>query len=183
MVTVILGSGKNNSGFGGLSYSLNKEDLGKGELMKIANFPIHLNEYSKDYELRNHLIMNSKLYRNISSKPIKNPQLHVVISSDGFNNTKEELTDVAEKWLKEMGYGEQPYVIVNHTDSTNNHVHVITSRVNVTSGLKINDSNERYKSIDALNRILGRTITIKEQQKILNYNFKTLGQVKVVLDK
>ena len=183
MVAVILGSGKNNSGFGALSYSLNKEDLGKGELMKIANFPIHLNEYSKDYELRNHLIMNSKLNRNRSSKPIKNPQLHVVISSDGYKNTKEELTNVADKWLKEMGYDKQPYVIVNHSDSENNHVHIITSRVDVNSGKKINDSNERYKSIDALNRILGRTITIKEQQKILNYNFKTLGQVKVVLDK
>ena len=183
MVAVILGNGKNNAGFGGLSYSLNKEKIGKGQLMKMENFPTHLTKYSKDYELRNHLIMNCNINRNENRKPIKNPQLHAVISSDGTKNSKEELTEVAEKWLKEMGYGEQPYVIVNHNDSNNNHVHIVTSRVDISSGKKINDSNERYKSIDSLNRILGRTKQIKEQQKILDYNFKTLGQVKVVLDK
>ena len=182
MVAVILPNGHNNSGFGGLSYSLGKEDLGKGELMKMKNFPPHLNRNSKDFELRNHLIMKSNNPKG-NRKAIKNPQLHVVISSEGFKDSKEDLTTVAEKWLDEMGYLKQPYVIVNHNDSSNNHVHIVTTRVDIETGKKINDSNEKYKSIDSLNRILGRTHKVKEQQKLLNYNFKSLGQIKVILNK
>ena len=45
--------------------------------------------------------------------------------------THEELVNFARRYMNEMGYGQpgQPMLIYAHHDTDNNHIHIITSRV------------------------------------------------------
>jgi hypothetical protein len=182
MIAKIISNSNDSSGFPSIKYSLKKEDLSRGELLEIRNFPTSYNKSCKDYELRNYLELTTKGLRHNSKKQIKNPEFHAVISGKG-NVNKEELNNVSVKWLEKMGYSKQPSIIVFHNDSNNNHVHIITSRVDIETGKKINNDNERYKSLDALESILGKEIRRdKKKKNILSYDFETKGQLISTLD-
>ena len=45
-----------------------------------------------------------------------------MISTKFQEHSKEQLTAIAEDFMQEMGYKEQPYLIVFHKDTENNHV-------------------------------------------------------------
>jgi len=53
-----------------------------------------------------------------------------------------------------MGYGEQPFLIVYHNDTDNNHVHMVSTRIDRT-GKTISSSFENNRAIQNLNKILG----------------------------
>lgn len=169
--------------FNALQYATKKEDFEKGQLIKIKNFPLNFNENSESYKLRNHLKFVSEYNISFSKSKKKKTQFHAVISSKGKEDSKEKLGDVAEKWMEKMGYGKQPYVVVFHNDTANNHVHIISTRVNVLTGRGINDSMERYRSLTAMDEILGKKVSRDKKANILEYNFQTKGQLKSTLDK
>ena len=102
--------------FHGVKYNDKKINSEKGELMKMNNFPTFLNEESSQEEVRNYL----KVISNTGK--IKNPQFHAVISTKFQEHSKEQLTAIAEDFMQEIGYKEQPYLIVFHKDTENNHV-------------------------------------------------------------
>src|ERR1700761_760615 len=112
-------------GFPGIRYNTNKLDRGNGELMKVINFGAlqGLSQLRpKDYQ--DYLMQLASL-----NKRVVYPQLHATISAKGSTSSKEELTVIAEKWLEAMGYGKQPYLVIFHKDTDNNHVHLVTCRV------------------------------------------------------
>lgn len=127
----------------------------------------------QDYQ--NYLLAISAL-----NKRIKNTQFHAAISTKDRTHDKYELTQIAEQWLKEMGYSEQPYLIFSHHDAPNNHVHVVTSRVD-KNGKKINDSFEKLKAVSAMARVM-RSREENKYERELAYNFTTLAQFKLLLE-
>src|SRR5699024_7504545 len=171
--------------FQALRYATKKEELGKGELLTLKNFPEIYNKNSEVYKLRRVLAEISVGEGLNSRRRISKPQFHAVISTKGKTNSKEELAKVAEKWMEEMGYSKQPYAVVFHGDTENNHVHIVSTRVDAQTGKKINDSNERFRSLNAINKILGRDVSNSRDKKasVLDYDFQTKGQLKATLDK
>jgi hypothetical protein len=121
---------------------------------------------------------------SVQSKRIVYPQLHVTISTKGHDHTKQELTAIAEKWLDGMGYGKQPYLIVFHKDTKNNHVHLVSTRIS-RDGKKINDSYEWKRAYEVLNRIMGITEASdvkKHVNQALEYQFATRAQFMMLLE-
>ena len=59
--------------------------------------------------------------------------------------TEQQLADIAEEYMQQMGYGNQPYVVYLHRDIARVHLHIVSIRVG-QDGQKINDSNEKYRS-------------------------------------
>lgn len=115
---------------------------------------------------------------------VKLPQLHVAISTKGRLHSGEQLTEIAEQWLKEMGYGDQPYLIIFHKDTDNNHVHVVSTRVD-KQGKKISSAYEKLRAMTALYRVL--KLDEAEQAKAdlavaLTYNFSTKAQFMLLLE-
>lgn len=178
MIVKILPSAGNN--FHGVQYNDKKINRGKGELMLMKNFPSFINENSKQQEVRDYLKTISK------SNRVKNPQFHTVISTKFQAHSKNELTDVAEDFMQEMGYGKQPFIVVFHNDTENNHVHIVSTRVDKTSGKKIKDSYEKLKSQKALSQILEKQFgknNHAEIEKLLNYQFGSLKQLELLLER
>ena len=177
MIVKILSS---SASFSGVRYNTNKMDNGKGELMAVRNFGI-LQGLSglRPEDYRNYLKMISG-----TNKAVKQPQFHAAISAEGRSYDKNELTEIAIQWLEKMGYAEQPYLIVFHRDTANNHVHVITTRIN-RQGRKINSGFENIRAVQNLNTVVGigeKNNAQKDLEKALAYSFSTKAQFMMILE-
>lgn len=168
------------SSFNGVSYNTNKTQTAKGELMKFKNFGYlqHSSNVTPE-EMKTFLKVHSN--RN---KQVKGKQFHAVISCKEREYTKIELTKIAEEWLDKMGYGANPYLIVFHSDTKNNHVHMVSSRIG-TNGRKIKDNMERVRGQKAINEIMNRDVHRECQQTIndlKSYSFSTVSQAMLFLE-
>ncbi len=178
MIVKILGSSSSN--FHGVQYNDKKVEKGTGELMLMKNFPSFINENSSQEGVRNYLKSISK------NEKVKKPQFHAVISTKFQQHNKEELTKVAEDFMQEMSYGNQPFIVVFHNDTENNHVHIVSTRVEKSTGKKINDSYEKLKAQKALADTLEKHYGIsseKKLEKILNYQISSLKQLEILLER
>lgn len=68
-----------------------------------------------------------------------NPDPKDVVSDDKFR-------EMAEQYMCEMGYGEQPFIVFKHTDIDRTHVHIVSVCVN-EEGKKISDKFEKMRSM------------------------------------
>ncbi|PWN58467.1 relaxase/mobilization nuclease domain-containing protein [Chryseobacterium viscerum] len=178
MIIKILGS--SGSDFHGVKYNDKKVENGKGELMLMKNFPSFINESSNQQQVRDYLKSVSK------NEKVKKPQLHAVISTKFQNHSKDELTKVAENFMEEMGYGMQPFIVVFHKDTDNNHIHIVSTRVDKQTGKKINDSYERLKAQKALSITMEKLYGLKQEEeleKLLSYKISSLNQLETLLNR
>lgn len=87
------------------------------------------------------------------NKKIDKPVKHFVISfKEGENPTDETMRKISKAYLKEMGFENCPFSVVKHEDTNCKHMHIVTSRI-AYDGKTVTDSNERFKSIEILNRL------------------------------
>jgi hypothetical protein len=167
MIVKILSS---SAKFSGVVYNTDKIDRNKGDLMRVANFG-SLEGLSR---LRPHDYVNYLQMVAAQNSRVKKPQFHAVLSAKGKTYSNKELTQIAEAWLDKMGYGKQPYLIVYHKDTDNNHVHVVSVRVD-KQGKKINSAYEKLRAIGNLKEVLGI-------EKALTYTFSTRAQFFMVME-
>lgn len=138
--------------------------------MLVANFgPLQGLGKLRPQDYVNYLNAISALNKNISK-----PQFHAVISAKGKSYDKHTLTKIATAWLNEMGYGSQPYLIVFHKDTENNHVHLVSTRVG-RDGIKIPSDFEHRRAIANINKVLGYDMGFQ-------YKFSTRAQFLLVLE-
>lgn len=167
--------------FRGVKYNTDKIGTDKGELMKVSGFEA-LQGLSN---LRPADYINYLQAISAQSSRIKFPQFHAVMSTKGREHSKEQLTSLAEAWLKEMGYGTQPYLLVFHKDTANNHIHMVSTRVG-RNGKKISDKYERVRAGKVMERLLGgHDLQAKVKSDIelaLSYKFSTRAQFMMVLE-
>lgn len=171
---------KKSATFKAVNYNTGKVDKNRGELLLAKNFGVLQgmeNLRPQDY---------INYFEAVSSRStrIKYPQFHVAISTKGRSHSKEELADIAKKWMQGMGYGEQPYLLIFHKDTANNHVHLVSTRVG-KDGKKISDRYEKLRAYRILNQVMGedeRKVLANHLQKALSYNFSTRAQFMMLLE-
>ena len=179
MIATILPSSAN---FHAVEYNERKVAQGRAELLEMANFGYVAQGDTYTWEdLTSYLLEYSS-----ANERIKYPQFHLAISCRGSEYTQEELVEIVHQYLRDMGYGElgQPLLIYGHHDTDNNHIHIITSRID-PHGKKINHKFERMRSQNAINRIMG----VDESQKVgevvskaFQYHFSTVPQFTAILE-
>lgn len=166
--------------FPGVEYNDNKIDKGKGDLTLMKNFPSFINENSNKHQVRDYLKVISK------SNKVQKPQFHAVISTKFQEHSKEELTRISADFMAQMGYGQQPYIAVFHKDTENNHIHIVSTRVDKQTGKKIDDSYEKLKAQKALAQVMEKRYGINEEEKLnqlLNYKIGSFQQLKTLLNR
>ena len=179
MIATIL---KSSSTFSAVDYNERKVAKGTAELLEIKNFDLlEKTGNITPTTLRDYLVRYSSQNENI-----KNTQFHLAISCKKDEYSYDELIKIAHQYLSEMGYGDprQPLLIYGHHDTANNHIHIVTSRVN-PQGRKIEHDNERRRSQAVINKIMG--VKPKQEaksiiQQSLAYSFETLSQYQAILE-
>jgi Relaxase/Mobilisation nuclease domain len=175
---------KSANSFQAVYYNEQKIEGGKAVLMVAANFNQDgfntMNTLTKSDYIAYFMAL-SKL-----NSRVKNRQFHAVLSAKGQSYNAEELKTLAEEYLYRMGYGASPYLIYFHQDTDNNHVHLISTRVN-TEGVKINDSFEKRESLRHIENIM-KQIPRQEltganiANQFTAYGFTTEGQLKTLIE-
>lgn len=173
MIIKILSS---SATFNGVKYNTDKIDSGKGELLKAANFGILQGlHHWRPQDFKNYFkAMSSR------NKLVGKPQFHAVISAKGRSTDEAKLLEVAEKFMESMGYGKQPYLVVYHSDTANNHVHIVSTRID-WNGRKINDSYEKLRAVKVIRQIMQQDNDAR-MKSALDYRFTTIGQLKSILE-
>lgn len=175
------GGSSSSKNFGGVRYNTNKMDNGKGELMAIRNFgQIQNDTQVRPEDVKQYLQSVANLNPKVSKK-----QFHASISCKGREYDKHQLTEVAHEWAKKMGYGDNPYIVVFHNDTDNNHVHIVSTRVNAQTGKKISDSMENVRAVKFIDQIVKEKYGIDralEKQNFNDYKVSTIPQFKLLYE-
>lgn len=178
MIVKILSAARN---FEGIDYNERKNDQGRSELLMAGNFDAlaHSAEELKKSDYINYMKNVADLNQRVTNK-----QFHAIISTKGRENSPEELKYIAVEYLDKMGYGKNPFLIYSHSDTENNHVHLVSTRVD-KNGKKVNDKFEKIRSQTALQEILRqdpKQEAITAISKALGFNFSTQAQYKLLLE-
>jgi hypothetical protein len=84
----------------------------------------------------------------LANRQTENPVLHVSINPDPQDTlTNEQLSDIAQTYMRRMGYGDQPYLVYLHEDIERRHIHIVSLRVD-ENGRKISDTFEHRRSME-----------------------------------
>ncbi len=99
----------------------------------------------KDKESISHsFIVQHKLNPNIS-KPVAHISLDFSVQ-DKNRLTDRFMVDVAQEYMKKMGYRDTQYIIARHHDTDHPHIHLVINRID-NNGKRISDQNERLRNV------------------------------------
>lgn len=172
-------------GFPGAGYNERKVAEGMAQLMVMENVDavlrhkvelLHEAGFDCSGEIERYLKEKSQTYGNTKTTRF---QFHIAASVKGQVMSAEELTDFAKKLMTEAGYGKQPYFVYFHHDTDNNHVHILSTRIQ-PNGFPISDHQDFRKLNAAANRILLHDIK-DDIERMLSYDFATEGQFANIL--
>lgn len=153
----------NNSLLGTLLYNKKKINKGEAELLSSQNVyekgdgSFSMKTTIKSFEP--YLVANQK-----TEKPI----FHVSINpspKDQLSN--EQYKEIANQYMREMGYENQPYVVFKHTDIQRIHLHIVSIRVDET-GKKLDHNFENMRSMKICRQLeqdFNLHPTTKQEQK------------------
>lgn len=101
----------------------------------------------------------------IANRNTEKHTLHISLNPD----PKDEVSDdkykkMAEQYMREMGYSEQPFVVFKHTDIDRSHIHIVSVCVD-EEGKKISDKFEKMRSMNLcreMERKYGLTLAMEK---------------------
>jgi len=166
--------------FPGAGYNERKVAEGVAELMameNVSNVLRHkvevLHHFGLDAasEIERYLKNRSRTYGNTTTTRF---QFHVSASVKERVMSAEGLTDFASELMEGMGYARQPYFVYYHHDTENNHVHILSTRIQ-PNGFPISDHQDIRRLNECANRILASDID-KDIAHIFSYDYETEGQ-------
>ncbi len=167
-------------GFPGAGYNERKVAEGVARLMAMENVDaamrhkvelLHEAGFDCAGEIERYLKERSRTYGNTKTTRF---QFHIAASVKGQVMSADEMTDFARQLMAEAGYGRQPYFVYYHNDTDNNHVHILSTRIQL-NGFPIPDHHDYARLNAAANRILSSDIN-RDIQRMFSYGYLTEGQ-------
>ena len=136
-----------------LNYNELKVQKGAAECIYAGNFlrdAQELNFYQKLERFDKLISLNEKAKTN---------SLHISLNFDPADKIdKDKLVEIASLYMEKIGFGQQPYLVYQHTDAGHPHIHIVTTSIQ-------NDG----KRIDTFN--IGRNQSEKARKEIeLTFN-------------
>ena len=128
--------------YGALAYNQQKVDRGKGKVLltHILREPSN-GQFDVATTAEDLLRWMPSHYR--TEKPV----VHISLNPDPEDRlTAEQLAEIAEKYMERMGWGEQPYIVFEHTDIDRRHIHIVSVQVG-QDGRKVKDGRRNERSV------------------------------------
>ncbi|BFO67351.1 conjugal transfer protein MobB [Chryseobacterium sp. KCF3-3] len=140
--------GRSSNLYGVLAYNHNKVEQEKGKILFM----------NKMVETPNGRYTISQLAESFdpylaANRNTEKHTLHLSLNPDPKDKVSEtDFIKMAEKYMEEMGYGEQPYIVFKHTDIDRTHVHIVSVCVD-ENGRKISDKFEKRRSMEICRKL------------------------------
>jgi hypothetical protein len=167
--------------FHGVDYNENKQKQGSATKVYFENFGhLHLQDIITKRQFKEYL----ENYSACNKRIIK-PQFHAILSCQGNTHSYEELKQMSIQIMHGLGYKETPILIYEHHDTRNNHVHIVTSRVDI-DGKKIPDYNEGKRAQVILNELVALNPKQEFENdlgKSLQYNINSVAQFLLLMER
>lgn len=156
-----------------LAYNYQKVEKETGQVLFTQNIiqapdgSYNIEQLSRSFEL--YLLANRK-----TEKPI----LHISLNPDPKDNVSDtDFENMAQDYMRQMGYGNQPFAVFKHTDIDRTHIHIVSVCVD-EDGRKISDKFEKRRSM-AVCRVLEKKYSlisaVEKQQEAHNPTFKPVA--------
>jgi hypothetical protein len=127
---------------GALSYNQLKVDKESGQILFTHNM---VETIDGQYSIQK-LLRSFEPYLAANNRTEK-PVLHISLNPDPREQvTDEKLQVIAEDYMEQMGYGNQPFVVFKHTDIDRSHIHIVSVCID-EEGRKISDAFEKRRSV------------------------------------
>lgn len=140
---MIVKIGRSANLYGALAYNQLKVENEKGEILfgnkiiETANGNYSVAQLAQSFTP--YLIANRNTEKHT---------LHISINPDPKDKVSDDrFMEMADAYMQEMGYGQQPYVVFKHTDIDRSHIHIVSVCVD-EQGKKISDSYEKMRSMN-----------------------------------
>jgi hypothetical protein len=169
-MVAIIDRGKNL--IGALYYNHCKVEKGKAQVLfaqKIIEAPdgsYNMQQLSRSFE--HYLLANRR-----TEKPI----FHISLNPDPKDRVRDnDFENIAQEYMKKMGYGNQPYIVFKHTDIERTHIHIVSICVD-EEGRKISDKFEKRRSMDVcrtLEKEFGLISAVGKRENLQNQIFKPI---------
>ena len=157
--------------FGALSYNQEKLD---SEEAKILYSNRIMQDSDGGYNMYLHL-KSFELYLMANNKTEK-PVLHISLNPHPDDKlSDEQMSDIAQKYMDKMGYGDQPYIVYKHEDLDRHHLHIVSVNVDET-GKKLN-SNYDYKRSKDITREIEKNYNLLPAEKKVGVDKLVLKRV------
>ncbi|HRO46771.1 MAG TPA: conjugal transfer protein MobB [Niabella sp.] len=135
--------GRGRSIYGALSYNQIKVNKENGEILLLHKM---LETPDGSYSV-NQLLRSFEPYL-LANRNTEKPVVHISLNPDPNDKVSDEKYKLmAMQYMQEMGYGDQPFVVFKHTDTSRTHIHIVSVCVD-EEGKKISDSFERKRSMN-----------------------------------
>ncbi|SJN46390.1 conjugal transfer protein MobB [Sphingobacterium sp. JB170] len=113
----------------------------------------------------------------VANRNTEKHTLHISINPDPKDNVSDDkYRQMAEQYMREMGYGEQPFVVFKHTDIDRSHIHIVSVCVD-EQGKKISDKFEKMRSMNVCRELERQYNLIPATDKERNQNDKVFRPV------
>jgi len=167
---------KTGAGFSGvLNYALKEEK--DAEILDKNMFGLTAEELNKEF----------RMVADTNTRA-ENKMKHFILSfadADRPNLTPDKMVDISKDFIKEMGYTDNQYVTVRHTDSNHDHLHIIVNRINLQDRKAVKDGREKYhgsRIARELEKKYGLTVTpSRKQDEEIKHESKEEKELKIRL--
>lgn len=117
-------------------YNESKVSEGAAQCIGAENYPADHDKMTSAFKV-NQLVSQLELNENV-----KRGSVHISLnfhpSEKDLNAQK--LMDIAQNYMSEIGFGEQPYLVYQHFDAAHPHIHIVTIKVK-SDGKRIDMQN------------------------------------------
>lgn len=135
--------GRSHNLYGALAYNHLKVEKEKGQILMTNKM---IETQNRQYSV-NQLAQSFVPYL-IANRNTEKHTLHISLNPNPKNELiDEKFKEIAEHYMQEMGYGNQPYVVFKHTDTGRSHIHIVSVCVD-ENGKKISDKFEKRRSMN-----------------------------------
>lgn len=194
--------------YGAISYNQKKVDVGDARVINTHNMIVPRAEEQE--ALFSKTLMSFEPYLQ-ANKRTKKTVMHVSLNPSPEDKLDEyKLARISDDYMKQLGYGDQPYIVYLHTDIKRKHIHIVSLNIN-SEGIKLDDSYQKRRSekicreleikyrlkqildenkeesglyLNKINYISGdikRQISNTTKSLIESYNFQSFGELNALL--
>lgn len=109
---------------GALKYNERKVDEGKAELIMASRFACNI----EDLDFKEKLTRFQRL--NQLNEKVETNTLHLSLNFSPYDDlSNDKMQTIAWEYMERIGFGNQPFIVYRHHDSSHPHLHIVTTLI------------------------------------------------------